>query len=43
MRLLLWFESLSMEATFAITGIGILAAGIGLGLLVAWLLEKREG
>ena len=42
MRLILWFQSLSMEAVFIITGIGILVAGIGLGLLVSWLMERGD-
>lgn len=42
MRLILWFQSLSMEAVFIITGIGILVAGIALGLVAAWIQKKEE-
>lgn len=32
--------TLSMEATFIVTGIGVFLAGAALGLLICWIFEK---
>jgi hypothetical protein len=35
--LIFWVCSLSIEQVFIITGVGILAVGVCMGLLVAWI------
>jgi high-affinity Fe2+/Pb2+ permease len=37
-----WFESLTMEEVFVITGIGILLIGAGLAFLGEWIFRKEH-
>lgn len=37
-----WWKSLTMEQTFIVTGIGILAISIPLGFLGEWIFRKEN-
>lgn len=37
--ILAWLSSLTMEQTFILTGLSILFAGVGVGLLIGWIFE----